>query len=345
MLEILYILDYYLPHRGGLETVFEQTISRSLAAGYRVKILTSHFDPQLPSYEQQRNLEIFRTGKSRKYFVLAAFFKGYRLLKNNPQISLIHTSTYGGAIPAAILSKIFHKKIILTVHEVFAKLWKVYKPWPSRWLFQFFESLIFSLPYDFYHCVSLYTLNSLRLVYGIPDAKLHLIHNGVDYDFWDRKKVDKKEREQLRKEYQLDSFFTLLYFGHTGVSKGLRYLVDALPQLFARYADLKIIFNLIHAESRELLVQQIQDFQASLSLEDQDRIILLQGLKKTDLRTLVAGVDGVVAPSLSEGFGSVHTETLAMETPLLTTHVASLPEVLDGKVVFMTPASSDAVVK
>lgn len=188
--------------------------------------------------------------------------------------------------------------------------------------------MIFRLPYDFYHCVSLYTLNSLRLVYGIPDSKLHLIHNGVDYDFWDRKKVDKKEILSLRKEYQLDSFFTLLYFGHTGVSKGLTCLVDALPQLFACYADLKIIFNLIHAESRELVVQQIQNFQASLPFEDQNRIILLQGLKKADLRTLVASVDGVVAPSLSEGFGSVHTETLALETPLLTTHIASLPEVL-----------------
>jgi glycosyltransferase involved in cell wall biosynthesis len=36
----------------------------------------------------------------------------------------------------------------------------------------------------------------------------------------------------------------------------------------------------------------------------------------------------IVAPSLSEGFGSVHTESVAMKKPLLTTHIASIPEVV-----------------
>jgi len=43
---------------------------------------------------------------------------------------------------------------------------------------------------------------------------------------------------------------------------------------------------------------------------------------------MVASCDVVVAPSLSEGFGSVHTETVAMEKSLITTSIASLPEVL-----------------
>jgi glycosyltransferase involved in cell wall biosynthesis len=43
---------------------------------------------------------------------------------------------------------------------------------------------------------------------------------------------------------------------------------------------------------------------------------------------MVASCDVVVAPSFSEGFGSVHTETVAMQKPLITTNVASLPEVV-----------------
>lgn len=157
---------------------------------------------------------------------------------------------------------------------------------------------------------------------------MKLIHNGVDYDFWDSKKIEKSELLAFRKKYAMDQYFTLLYFGHTGVSKGLDFLVDALPRLFEKYADLKLIFNLIHAQRNEFLVAKILDFQASLLPKDQERIILLQGLEKSDLRTLVAAVDAVVAPSLSEGFGSVHTETLALGTPLLTTYIASLFEVL-----------------
>lgn len=344
MQHILFILDYYLPHRGGVETVFEQIITRCLQVGYRVTVLTSHYDPSLPAEEKTDNLRIVRTGKSRKSFVFSAFFRGSKLLKEESDIAFIHTSTYGGAIPASLLGKLYRKKVLLTVHEVFGKLRKLYKPWKSRRLFQLFEWLIFQLPYDCYHCVSLYTLNSLRLLYWISDAKLKLIHNGVDYDFWDSKKIEKSELLAFRKKYAMDQYFTLLYFGHTGVSKGLDFLVDALPRLFEKYADLKLIFNLIHAQRNEFLVAKILDFQASLLPKDQERIILLQGLEKSDLRTLVAAVDAVVAPSLSEGFGSVHTETLALGTPLLTTYIASLFEVLWGEVVFIEPGSIDAIV-
>jgi len=55
--------------------------------------------------------------------------------------------------------------------------------------------------HDIYHCVSLYTLNSIRLYYGIPDEKLHLIYNGVDTDFWDAGKVGEKVKKQWRKKF------------------------------------------------------------------------------------------------------------------------------------------------
>jgi hypothetical protein len=56
-----------------------------------------------------------------------ALYKGIKILRTHRDISLIHTSTYGGAIPASILGKLFHKRVILTVHEIFGKLWKHYK--------------------------------------------------------------------------------------------------------------------------------------------------------------------------------------------------------------------------
>ena len=49
---LLYLIDYYLPHKGGVETVFEQIISRSLQEGYQVIVLTSHYSLDLPQKEQ-----------------------------------------------------------------------------------------------------------------------------------------------------------------------------------------------------------------------------------------------------------------------------------------------------
>ena len=60
-------------------------------------------------------------------------------------------------------------------------------------------------------------------------------------------------------------------------------------------------------------------------------------MSKEELRILVASADVVVAPSLSEGFGSVHTEVAAMGKTLITSPVASLPEVVSGDVLFVRP--------
>lgn len=72
---------------------------------------------------------------------------------------------------------------------------------------------------------------------------------------------------------------------------------------------------------------------------------MFDGLDKDDLRTLIASSDMIVAPSLSEGFGSVHTESVAMGKPLLTTYIASIPEVVRGNVKFIAPGSRREIVQ
>jgi hypothetical protein len=81
--------------------------------------LTSRFDKALPAYEKKENFHIYRIGKNRISFMFRSLIKGIKIFKVHKDISLIHTSTYGGAIPASVLGKIFHKRVILTVHEIF----------------------------------------------------------------------------------------------------------------------------------------------------------------------------------------------------------------------------------
>jgi len=53
----------------------------------------------------------------------------------------------------------------------------------------------------------------------------------------------------------------------------------------------------------------------------------------------------VVAPSLAEGFGSVHTETVALGVPLLTTDIGPLPEVVGGLTKMIPAGSVQAIVQ
>lgn len=333
---ILYLLDYYLPHAWGVETVFEQIISRSVEKGYQVIVLTSLYDPKLKKLEKQDNLKIIRTGKWRKSFIRSGFWTGRKLLKRE-KIDFIHTSTYWGAIPASLLGMLFKKKVLITVHEIFGQLWKQYKPWRSARIYQVFEWLIFQLPYSIYHCVSLYTLNSLRIAYWIADEKLRLVYNGVDHNFWDRSKVSTDGKNTIREKYQLWTYFSLLYFWHTGISKGIDTLLEAVPELLAQSEDLQLIFNFIPAQRDTEIKTRLFSLLEKIPPEAAKRVKMYNGLSKSELRALVSQVDGVIAPSLSEGFWSVHTETLALGTPLITTAISSLPEVTGGKTIMMRP--------
>ncbi len=336
---ILFVLDYYLPHRGWLETVFEAIISRLLAKGYTVSVLTSRFDKQLPAYEEKERFHIYRIGKGRISFMMGALIKGIHIFRHHKNISLIHTSTYGGAIPASILGKIFRKRVILTVHEIFGTLRKRYKG-RRRWrLYKFFERCIFLFPYNIYHCVSYYTMNALRMVYGIADRKMKMIHNGVDTTFWNPDEVTSFDIKNRKNDYGWNNRFVITYYGHAGKSKGLDYLVAAVPELVMVDPQLLFVFNLIDSKRTQYIKEKIQKYHVGSSVQ------IFDGLEKEKLRILVASSDLIVAPSLSEGFGSVHTEAAAMKKPLLTTYIASIPEVVRGNVKFIAPGSKTEIIQ
>jgi len=167
-----------------------------------------------------------------------------------------------------------------------------------------------------------------------------MIYNGVDTDFWSSKKVSEKEidgfRENNKRWKVWWNKFVVLYYGHAGVSKWIDYLVDSVPFVLKQDRDILFVFNLIDSNRKDLFLDRIND----LKKRGYDRNIqIFKWLEKQELRTMLASSDLVVAPSLSEGFGSVHTEVVAMWKPLITTFVASIPEVVSGKVAFVRPGS------
>jgi glycosyltransferase involved in cell wall biosynthesis len=159
-MNILFVLDLFKPHIGGVEVLFDNLIEGLLKQGHKVKVLTSRYTPELPTYEKiSDTYEIYRVGHSRYDFMTFCLFQGKTLAK---RADLIHTTTYNAAIPASILGKLTKKKVVLTVHEIFGQLRYRFMGWKG-FFFKFFESLIFKFSFDAFICVSNYTKNSLRI--------------------------------------------------------------------------------------------------------------------------------------------------------------------------------------
>lgn len=335
MKSILFVLDYYIPHRWWVENVFENIINRLEKKWYKIFVLTSKFDCNLQDIEQTGNVTIYRVGNSRISFMKKAISKWEKILREN-SIDIIHWSTYWWAIPAAILSKKFNKKVILTVHEIFGKLRYQYK-WILRWfIYKMFEKIIFMYNYDLYHCVSYNTEKDLIDTYHIDKSKTCVIHNWVDYDFWDMKKISDKEISDRKKQSGRWDKFVFFYFWHAGKSKWIDYLVQALPNLI-KLKNTEFVFNIIDSKRTPEILKKIY------SIKWQN-IQVFNWVSKEQLRLMVASCDCVIAPSLSEWFGSVHTEACAMWKVLITSKISAIPEVVSWKIRFIKPGNSDEIV-
>ena len=337
-MEILFLLDYYSPHKWWIENVFEHLINWLLEKWYKIILITSRFQDDLKKYETVWNLTIYRVWKWRKWFFFQWFMKACNVLRRNKNIKVIYSSSYTSAVPASILARLFHKKSIVTIHEIFGKLWKELKPRYSRRIFQLFERLMIKFPHDIYHCVSLYTLNSLRIKWWISDEKLHLIYNWVDNDFWDSKKVKKSEIDEWKKKYWWDGLFLISYYGHAWKTKWIDLLVEAIPQILWENPDCKLLFNIIQSKRTGSIIKQINSISKQLKAED--KIQIFRWFSKEDLRIFVACADVIVAPSLAEWFGSVHSEACAMWKDLITSNLAAIPEVVSGNVILMSPPNT-----
>ncbi len=196
------------------------------------------------------------------------------------------------------------------------------------------------MPYTVYHCISQYTLNSLRLLYGIPDEKLFLIHNGVDYDFWNISNVSEYDMIDWKKENSWNGRFIVLYYGHAWKSKWLDALIDCIPQMIKYDPTVLFVFNIIESKRKSKILHRLHFLEKFWFAR---QIQIFEWVSKQELRVMVASSDVVVAPSFSEWFWSVHTETAAMEKPLITTSVASIPEVVSWLTLFVQPWSSKQI--
>jgi len=331
-MKILFILDLYKPHIWWVEILFENLVDWLIKDGHQIKILTSKYSKDLKEYEKQENwAEIYRTWHNRYDFMFYSISKGLKLAK---WADVIHTTTYNSAIPSSIIWKLSHKKVVLTVHEIFGKLRYRFMWW--KWFFfKMFESLIFKFHFDKYICVSNYTKNNLRIHFGLPDNKLITIYNGLDYNHRNKNNFDPKESENIRSHYNIKSDYVWLFFGRPWISKWLIYLVKAIPHIIKKIPNFKTI--LIVWESPNNKADDVKEFISKHHLKD--HIIRIPGVKYKELWNYILASDVVIAPSLVEWFGFSAAETCTLWQQLVVTNIASLTEVVSWKINFVEPAN------
>lgn len=167
-------------------------------------------------------------------------------------------------------------------------------------------------------------------------AKMAVTTLGVDASF--RPIEDQERREVVRRRYQLPEQF-IVYVGTLEPRKNLPMLLRAYAQ--SRKAGVQT--PLVLVGRRGWMDSEI--FELLDQLELRPYVHLTGYVDKDDLPVVYNLAMLSVYPTLYEGFGLPALEALACGSPLITSAVSSLPEVVGNAGILLPPGNEDALAK
>jgi D-inositol-3-phosphate glycosyltransferase len=327
-LRILFVLEYYAPHVGGVEVLFQTLAERMAGDGHTVTVFTQAL-PGRPSREILNGVEIRRVSfpsPRRFWFTFASFPKLFPLAQN---ADLIHASTYAGTFSAAVTGWVTGRPVVLSVHEVWMDLWRraPFIPAWQKWMGPLQERLLLSLPYRAYVTESRATLEALQrhLPGGGPFACVPAAVAVPPSLKWAKAAPGRP--------------FTFIYFGRPGHWRGLDVLLEGFALLASQNPEARLDLILAREPAREYaaILETIK------KLDLGSRIRLEDPLPREKLFTRILEADAAVFPSLSEGFGLAAAEACALGIPVAASTAGSLPEVVSGKCLFFPPGDPHAL--
>ncbi len=165
--------------------------------------------------------------------------------------------------------------------------------------------------------------------FSIPSDKVDVIYNAID-DRFNHTPIE-ADMQRVRERYQLHDRF-LLYSGNVKPHKNLERLIDAFNRL--RQSGLDNIKLLITGGE----ISRYATLRRAVHHYNLDHHVRFLGFLSVEtLAILYRLADAFVFPSLYEGFGLPPLEAMASGTPVLTSNISSLPEVVGDAALLIEP--------
>ena len=173
-------------------------------------------------------------------------------------------------------------------------------------------------------------------LFNVAPETIVVVYNAIDSHF----SVTPSEEAvaRVRERYQLDHPF-VLYVGNIKPHKNLVRLIEAFDEL--RRGELEDLKLLIIGDQ----ISKLPALRRAVHRHKLHKHVRFLGYLADDQLAILYRLASVFAfPSLYEGFGLPPLEAMASGTPVVTSNVSSLPEVVGGAAVLVDPYDVDAIV-
>lgn len=183
--------------------------------------------------------------------------------------------------------------------------------------------------------VSNYSKQDIQRYFGIDDDKITVTHLAADaiYQPMNRDKA----RSVIFNKYGVDKRY-ILYLGGFSLRKNIERLVRSFKRV---HNESMVPLNLLilgeHSRSYPVLSKLAEDLGIG------EAVKFLNFVPTDDLPYFYNGAEVFVYPSLYEGFGLPPLESMQCGTPVVTSNVSSIPEIVGNGCVLIDPYSVEQI--
>lgn len=167
---------------------------------------------------------------------------------------------------------------------------------------------------------------------GVPADNVRVIYPGIDEAFV---RPDNGAIDRVRKKFGIDKSY-ILYVGKFEPQKNIIRMVEAFKKV-ARNEEVCLVMAGPVNWYYFIVLEKIKQLGIS------DDVVFTDFIEDEDMAALYSGASAFVFPSLYEGFGLPLLEAMACGVPIVTSHVCSIPEVVDDSAYFADPCSADDI--
>jgi len=239
---------------------------------------------------------------------LFAFSHFFALLRYARDCDVIHANWTMSASISVLASLFINKPVIASVHGS-----DVYETKRIRWLGYVTRLILTRCD----HIIAMSeSLANLTIQLGVSPANVTRIPDGVDPNYFSPQSADREP--------------VILFVGSIIQRKGVDFLIDAMPKVFARHTAYRLVLIGEGPLDRDL------ERKAKM-LGVSDKVELLGALSPDGVRNWMRKSKLLVLPSIEEGLGVVLLEALACGTPCIGTSVGGIPDIIHDQVGSLVP--------
>jgi len=318
--------------KGGAERVLVNTLPELLKLGIDCEVAILFERDDLAVELEEHGIKVHRLHLSNKWNVIEGIFKLNKLLKNN-NYNIIHAHLFFAYFYTGIV-KLFHPKIktVTTFHNL------GYNTYPANTLVKKvrkkLDAFVINKLIDNKVAVSNAVKDHFEEHLNIPNVDL--IFNSFPLERINTSSNVK--HDEVLKKYVDVGLYNLFSItpGRLVKEKGHHYLLEAM-EIINKNGITLCHFIVGAGPLEEEIKREIEEKELS-------NVILISGLAQKDLFTLIRACDFVVIPSISEGFGMVVGEVMALSKPVIATGINGIVDLLENEKEGLLVPSKDSKV-